>query len=232
MGQRGWNEKLLPYDLPQEDGTSGQILVTDGNGNVDWQSVAGATPSVKVNTSTVSNPDFTDGDIEFDVSGSTITAQLSTAEQTKVDNGATAYGWGNHADANYLTSVATDITASGNGTPASPLSFNQPLGLGVDGGSTAIATGEKNAQRRCVKAGTITGWSLDVKTSATITVDVYKNGSKVSGTGSPAITAGTTASSTDLSGWTDVTFARGDLFTINVTANDNATWLGLTMEVQ
>lgn len=131
-----------------------------------------------------------------------------------------------------MSSVATDITASGNGTASSPLSFNQPLGLGVDGGSTAIATGEKNAQRRCVKAGTIKGWSLDVKTSATITVDVYKNGSKVSGTGSPAITAGTTASSTDLSGWTDTTFARGDLFTINVTANDNATWLGLTMEVQ
>jgi hypothetical protein len=187
----------------------------------------------KVNTVKVDSPDFTDNNyIEFDVTGSTITAQLSTAEQTKVDNGATAYGWGNHADANYLSSVSTDITASGNGTPTSPLSFNQPLGLGVDGGSTAITTGEKNAQRRCVKAGTITGWSLDVKTSATITVDVYKNGSKVSGTGSPAITAGKTASSTDLSGWTDTTFARGDLFTINVTANDNATWLGLTMEVQ
>lgn len=47
-----------------------------------------------------------------------------------------------------VSSVSTDITASGNGTPASLLSFNQPLGLGVDGGSTAIATGEKNAKRR------------------------------------------------------------------------------------
>ncbi len=40
MGQRGWNEKQLPYDLPQEDGTNGQLLQTDGNGNVEWASVA------------------------------------------------------------------------------------------------------------------------------------------------------------------------------------------------
>ena len=51
-------------------------------------------------------------------------------------------------DISSVSSVSTDITASGNGTPASLLSFNQPLGLGVDGGSTAIATGEKNAKRR------------------------------------------------------------------------------------
>jgi hypothetical protein len=184
---------------------------------------------LKVNTVKVDNANLKDGDIKFSVNGSEITASLNATITDDIAKGVTAESWGDHADAGYLSSVSTDKTLSGNGS-GTPLTINQVFGLIVDGGETAIETGAKPSSRIMVKSGTITAWHLNSHISTTTTVDVYKNGSKVSGTGSPSISADTKASGTDLSGWTDTSFATGDLFTMNVTANNNATHLTLTME--
>lgn len=104
------------------------------------------------------------------------------------------------------------------------------INLSVDS-SAAITTGAKNAIVNSVKTGNITEWKIDTDASSTTTVDVYKNGIKVSGTGSPTVSAGTEASATDLSGWSDVTIASGDRITINVTANNNAKFIAIQLKV-
>ena len=73
--------------------TDTEKLEYSEDAGLTWKSfeAAGGGSLVKVNTTTLATADFTDGDIEFDVTGSTITAQLSTAEQTKVDNGQQAF---------------------------------------------------------------------------------------------------------------------------------------------
>ena len=78
--------------LPTSNGASGEVLQTDGSGVLDW----------------VSLPDLTGYLQTSDLStalGSASINDLSDVNPTKVSNWDTAYSWGNHASAGYLTSV-------------------------------------------------------------------------------------------------------------------------------
>ncbi len=102
------------FTLPTTDGTNGQVLSTNGSGTISWTTVSGGGGS-----GTVTSVDFS-VPTGFAISGNPITtsgtlalsfasgyALPTTAKQTEWD---TAYGWGNHASAGYLTSSAIGTT--------------------------------------------------------------------------------------------------------------------------
>jgi hypothetical protein len=88
--------KVGAWTLPIADGTNGQVLKTDGSGNVTWNSDTGHT-----NTDTL-----TEGSSNLYFTNARADARITNAGVTgaKVTNWDTAYGWGNHASAGYLTS--------------------------------------------------------------------------------------------------------------------------------
>lgn len=107
----------------------------------------------------------------------------------------------------------------------------------IDAGGTAITTGAKGWVR-VPFACTLTSYELTVDTSATITIDVWKdtyanfppdNTDTITNGHEPAISAGIKEQDTDISDWTTVTVSAGDYIKINVDANDSATKAVLTL---
>lgn len=89
------NKPTIPTDLTDlgiSDGTTGQILSTDGAGNFTFITVSGAGPET--------DPVFTASP------AGGITTQ-------NITNWNTAYGWGNHATAGYLTSIPANYMQEG-----------------------------------------------------------------------------------------------------------------------
>ena len=97
------------FTLPTTDGTNGQVLTSNGSGTLSFTTIS--TSSGTVTSVDMSVP------TGFSVSGNPVTssgtlalsfasgyALPTTASQTNWD---TAYGWGNHASAGYLTSSST-----------------------------------------------------------------------------------------------------------------------------
>ena len=95
------------FTLPTTDGTNGQVLKTNGSGTLSFASAA---------TGTVTSVDLS-APTGFAVSGNPVTGSgtlalafasgyslPTTASQGNWD---TAYGWGNHASAGYLTQAST-----------------------------------------------------------------------------------------------------------------------------
>jgi hypothetical protein len=102
--------------LPTQTGNSGKYLTTDGT-NASWATVSGGGGSGTVTSVALSVP------TGLSVSGSPITTSgtlavtytagysiPTTSSQTNWD---TAYGWGNHASAGYLTSGSIGSTVQG-----------------------------------------------------------------------------------------------------------------------
>ena len=134
---------------------------------------------------------------------------------------------------------ATTITEGGNAVPNVTENIIKQFAMHftIDGGGEIISTGAKS-WIRLPFACTITGWELTVDTSATITIDVWRdtyanfppdNGDTLTNGHEPAIAAAVKAQDTDISDWTDVTLDVGDYVKINVDANDNATKAYLTI---
>ncbi len=182
------------------------------------------TSLVKINNLIKRILNFKDDEVIFTETGNEIRGNLSTAIKEDIAKGETAYGWGNHADEDYLKTVTTGDGLTGNGTSIDPL---QPLGgitFGADNAEEVIETGELPFGDYAVKSGTITKAYVKCYVSSTVTVDIYVNGSKISATAPLTITAGTELIETTFTGWTK-TISAGDYITANVTANDNATKL-------
>lgn len=102
------------FTLPTTDGTNGQVLTTNGSGTIGFTtlSASGTVTSVDMTVPTglavANNPITTSGTLAITyASGYAIP---TTAKQTEWD---TAYGWGNHASAGYLTSAAIGTTVQG-----------------------------------------------------------------------------------------------------------------------
>ena len=101
---------VLDYaTFPSADGTSGQILKTDGAGNLSWAADSGGPADTDALPEGSSNLYYTDARAD---------ARITNAGSA---NWNTAYGWGNHASGGYLTSVGaltshTDVTISGPST--------------------------------------------------------------------------------------------------------------------
>jgi hypothetical protein len=95
------------FTLPTTDGTNGQVLKTNGSGTLSFASAAsGTVTSVDMSVPT-----------GFAISGNPVTSSGTLAlafasgyelpTTTSQTNWNTAYGWGNHASAGYLTQSST-----------------------------------------------------------------------------------------------------------------------------
>jgi len=106
----------------------------------------------------------------------------------------------------------------------------------VDGGGSVIATGEKTTTLlQLPYAGTIIGWYLTSKETATVTIDIWAhdssdpaNGNTIVASAKPSLTAAKFNNSTTLTGWTTAS-AAGKKYKIEVEANDASTNLKLTL---
>lgn len=102
------------FTLPTTDGTNGQVLSTNGSGTLSFTSAGGSGTVTSVDMSVPTgfaisgNPVTTSGTLALAfASGYSLP---TTASQGNWD---TAYGWGNHASAGYLTSAAIGNTVQG-----------------------------------------------------------------------------------------------------------------------
>ena len=138
------------YVLPCSDGEDGQVLATDGSGIVSWATGGGGgnvTGSVvKVDGTALSTANFVDGtDITVTATGSNVGMALASAVSSNIGLGVTAYGWGNHGNAGYLTDAPIDGTQyarkDGNWTTVSVVSvetdpiFNSSASSGIASGN-------------------------------------------------------------------------------------------------
>lgn len=109
--------------------------------------------------------------------------------------------------------------------------------LTIDGGGSAITTGEKTWVR-IPYACTITAVEMTSDQSATVTVDVWKDtyanfpptdADSITASAVPTITAGTKSLDETLTGWT-TSVSAGEYLKFNVDANDNATRVVLVLK--
>jgi len=112
-----------------DDGTMKQVAVTDLatyiNASAGTGSVTSVAMTVPTGLSISGSPITTSGTLAITLaSGYTIPQTTQIPSSTKISNWDTAYGWGNHASAGYLTSVPT--TAADVGTYTFALSSSVP----------------------------------------------------------------------------------------------------------
>jgi len=106
----------------------------------------------------------------------------------------------------------------------------------IDGGGSVIATGEKTTTLlQLPYAGTIIGWYLTSKETATVTIDIWAhdssdptNANTITASAKPSLTAAKFNNSTTLTGWTTAS-AVGKKYKVEVEANDASTNLKLTL---
>lgn len=106
----------------------------------------------------------------------------------------------------------------------------------IDGGGSVVTTGEKTTTLiQLPYAGTIIGWYLTSKETATVTIDIWAhdssdpaNGNTIVASAKPSLTAAKFNNSTTLTGWTTAS-AAGKKYKIEVEANDASTNLKLTL---
>ena len=156
-------------------------------------------------------------------------------------------GSGAPTDADYLVGTANgdlsnEIVAGATpqgfmgGTWASPTAQSQII-FTIDGGGSAITTGEKTSVR-IPYAGTLTGWDIVADQASTSTIDVWvdsyanyppTNADSITNAHEPTISASIKGQDTDISDWSDVENHEGDYMTFNIDANDVAEKLVLTI---
>jgi len=75
---------------------------------------------------------------------------------------------------------------------------------------------------------TITEWEIDSQESGSIVIDVFKNGSSITASAKPTLSAATNASSSTLTGWT-TSIALGDEIDIVVDSATTVEHVTLTL---
>lgn len=92
----------------------------------------------------------------------------------------------------------------------------------IDGAGSAIAVGAYNAQPEAHYSGTIISHrirSMDggVEVNGSVSFDMYKNGTKISGSEPIVLSSQSDVITTDLSGWSDLNFVTDDVFELRAT---------------
>lgn len=99
------------------------------------------------------------------------------------------------------------------------------LGIAIDGGGSAIATGPIKTYLEVPYNCTLTGWTLLADQNGAIKIDVWKNSyanypptnaDSICNGHEPEIAAELSAQDTDLSDWLDVTLTKGEILVFNV----------------
>lgn len=186
--------------LPDQTGNSGKYLTTDGN-SLSWASVSGGSGtvtsvdlSVPTGLAVSGNPITTSGTLAISyASGYSIP---TTASQSNWD---TAYGWGNHASAGYLTGSSTSTLTNKRITPrvsstasassvtpdisaydvyaftalAANLTINAPTGSPADGEKITLRILDNGTSRTLTWNGTYTAIGVTLPTSTTANKTVY-----------------------------------------------------------
>lgn len=150
--------------LPDQSGNSGKYLTTDGSA-LSWATVSGGgggsgtvtsvAMSVPTGLTVSGSPITTDGTLA--VSYTAGYAIPTTAKQTEWD---TAYGWGNHASAGYLTTAVTSAVAgTGMSVSASTgaVTFTNTAPMTYAGAGIAVSTGTAWGTSLTAPSGTIVG---------------------------------------------------------------------------
>jgi len=114
-GQITINDEFNPYTLPAADGTSGQVLQTNGSGTLSFASITQATGNELENLVEDTTPQLGG---TLDANGNTIDMGTYSITDAKVGQWDTAYGWGDHASGGYLTSETShaDVVVDGDFT--------------------------------------------------------------------------------------------------------------------
>ena len=169
----------LTWELPSTNGTSGQVLSTNGSGTLSWVSAAvgsvtnvtGAGPiSVATGTSTPV--------ISMSQANGTTNGYLSSADWTTFNN--------KQAAGNYITALTGDVTASGAGSAAASLSTT-----GVTAGTYTKVT--VDAKGRATAGTSLVAADIPAHSAALIssgTLAVANGGTGVSSTTVSSVFAG------------------------------------------
>jgi len=153
--------------------------------------------------------------------------QESSGASTKNTGGAT-YKMIISPTAKMITDIETDIDTNRVVT----------IDFVVDGGGSAIATGTKGFIE-IPFACTLNSWTMVSDVSCTATMDVNRqtyaayDGSPpsiVGGSSVPTITAAVKGQDLDISDWTSVAIAAGDIVGFDVDSNDSATLITLSLK--
>jgi len=159
-------------------------------------------------------------------------AQYSGYNNTNWD---TAYGWGDHALAGYLTANQT-ITLSGavtgSGTTAITTQQTGKITMVIDGGGDVVSTGVGCAYT-VTDTCTLTGTKIMLDVSGTVTLDIWAtttanvlpvDADSITNSHEPSITAQVVGTpDEDISDWSDVTMDKGTVLLMNVDSCDSAT---------
>lgn len=190
--------------------------------------------------------------------GSAATASVNDfATATQGSHGETAYGWGDHAQAGYVT--GTPWTSEGYLTDA-PSDGSQYLRLNgawstvtipegttartitatFDGNFAPPAANTKTVPMRVPYSGTITGWTITSDVSGSAVVNVWKNtyannpptvADAISGSEKPTLSSASKNQDLSLTTWTTTTITAGDMLIFNVESASTLTMLTVSLHV-
>lgn len=186
--------------LPDQTGNSGKYLTTDGS-TLSWGTVSGGSGTVTSVAMTVptglsvsGSPVTTSGTLAV-----SYTAGYSIPTTASQSNWDTAYGWGNHASAGYLTGSSTSTLTNKRITPrvsstasassvtpdisaydvyaftalAANLTINAPTGSPADGEKITLRILDNGTSRTLTWNGTYTAIGVTLPTSTTANKTVY-----------------------------------------------------------
>ena len=209
-GKIRYNTDSSELEYSNDAGITWAAIGSGGGGNVTGS-------VVKVDGTALSTANFVDSsDINATASGSSVTMALTTTASNNIAKGVTAYGWGNHSAAGYLTDAPIDGTQyarkDGNWTTVSVVSVE----------TDPIYT---NSTAHGIGAGNITRWdsSLQNETDTLATVTARGNNT----------TYGINVASIDVSGKSvteslQVTTGAANGYVLTSDSGGNATWQNAT----
>lgn len=158
------------------------------------------------------------------------------AAMTALDFDGTHFNVANSGSGRGTITLASPGGGGGGGTGSTTLSGALRFESGAADAPTVVAVGTKGYMR-VPFACTITGWTIQADVSTTAVLDVWKiaagtaeptNSNSITASAKPTLTADDVVNSTTLTGWT-TSVAAGDLIGWEVESNNNAKFLGLSI---